>query len=388
MMKPTLKLPTLFKRTSTGAIEQWTIWVEPVVKPPQMPPYPHAIVTEHGQMGGKLIESREVVSQGKNLGKKNATTAQQQAESQAQSEWRTKKERKGYTEDMVRAMAGGNDGAGGIRPMLAKDYSDHKKKIKFSCFAQPKSDGIRCIAVVNADHSVSLWSREQKPILSVPSIAKAIEELQLPPGTILDGELYNHDLHDDFESICSCIRKPYPASDEEQALIQYHVYDLPSSDAGFGGRNFDLNVLLPKDHDKIKIVDTVQVFDEEQLQEYRRSCQTHGYEGAMARNADAKYDFGHRSEHLQKLKEFVEDEFPITGVKEGKGKMAGLAIFTCQAKNGESFDVKLEGKLENLRQYLVDEKTWKGKKLTVKYFALTKKGIPRFPVGKAVRDYE
>jgi DNA ligase-1 len=380
-----VKLPTLYKKTSTGAIEQWSIRVESFKK--MSAPSGYAIVTEHGQVGGKLIESREVVTEGKNLGKANETTAKAQAESQAQSEWNTKKTRKGYCEELQKAEAGGNDGAGGIRPMLAKDFGEHKAKIKYNCYCQPKSDGIRCEAVVNADGSVSLWSREQKPILACPHISEAIRMLGLIPGTILDGELYNHDLKDDFEKIVSCVRKPYPASPEEQAMVQYHVYDLPSHAGNFGERTSWLNNNLPHDHAVIKLVPTFICTNEAQLIEYRKKFQAQGYEGAMARN-DAPYEMGKRSYNLQKLKEFVDDDFPITGVKEGKGKMAGCAIFTCQAKNGESFDVKLEGALEGLRKYLLDDKTWKGKQLTVKYFSLTKKGIPRFPVGKAVRDYE
>ena len=89
------------------------------------------------------------------------------------------------------------------------------------------------------------------------------------------------------------------------------------------------------------------------------------------------------------MKEFDEDEFPIVGVKEGVGKMAGLAVFECIAKSGNHFDVKLEGSLEGLRKYITDESTWKGKKLTVQYQGITNKNrVPRFPVGKVVRDYE
>lgn len=108
----------------------------------------------------------------------------------------------------------------------------------------------------------------------------------------------------------------------------------------------------------------------------------------MARN-NAPYEEGKRSYHLQKLKEFEDAEFDIIGVEQGVGKMAGLAIFVCKTDKGSEFRCKMEGSLEGLRKFLVDESLWRGKRLTVKFQGLTSKtGVPRFPVGKSVRDYE
>ena len=406
-----MKLPTLYKRTSTGAIEQWTIRIEPADRASihDDPDRPYDIVTEHGQLGGKLVTSCETVTEGKNLGKKNATTAQQQAEAQAKSEWNTKLTRKGYVEELARAQAGENNGAGGIRPMLAKSFDDHGHKLKYPCYAQPKLDGIRCIAVVGDGGKVTLWTREQKPIVAVPRIAEMVEAMKLPVGTVLDGELYNHALKDDFEQIASCVRKQYEASPEEQALIQYHVYDLPRhaglpADAHFGDRATMLS-LFPWGNTVVH-VETRLIRTPALLQDYRQLCQRNGYEGAMARGL-APYEEGKRSAQLLKMKEFLEGEFEIAGVYEGVGKMAGLGLFCCSmepvtryltpeearaavdACKYPYFGCKLEGELEGLRKYLQDESTWKGKKLTVKYFSFTNKNkVPRFPVGKSIRDYE
>jgi DNA ligase-1 len=382
-----MRLPTLFKRTSNGKIEQWTIWVEPGVSSGAF-----KIVTEYGHVDGKMQLAVEVVRSGKNIGQANATTVQQQAEAQAQSEWNVKKTRKGYVEDLAKAQAGENSGAGGIRPMLAKSFEDCEKKFTYPCYAQPKLDGMRCIAVVGLDGEVSLWTREQKPIVAVPRVAAYVKALKLAVGTVLDGELYNHDLKDDFEQLISIFRKQAPASDEEQALAQYHVYDLPRHlglppRAHFGDRAAKLVLCIPE-NPVVKLVETRLIEDREGLIAYRAKCQVLGYEGAMARALNP-YDEGKRSASLLKMKEFIDDDFDIVGVVEGKGKMAGLAIFECRAKNGNVFAVKMEGELEGLRKYLVDESTWRGKKLTVKYFTLTRKnGVPRFPVGKAIRDYE
>lgn len=379
-----MNYPTLFKKTSNGAIEQWSVWTEDA-----------DIVTEWGRVSGKMQTSRETAT-GKSLGKKNETTPKQQAESQAQSEWTMKKSRKGYVEDLAKAEAGENDGAGGIRPMLAKSFDDHADKLVYPCAVQPKLDGIRCIATVEASGNVSLWSREQKPITAVPHINAAVETLGLPPGTVLDGELYSDDYKDDFEKIVSAVRKqsPDPAFSD---IVQYHIYDMPRHPDlrlygwHFIARNSQLCGILTSKPvpDCIRFVHTRLAFDEAHLIECRTDYQKAGYEGAMARNTGSPYEEGKRSSNLLKLKEFLEEEFEIMDVEEGVGKMAGLAVFVCKTPDGTEFRCKMEGELEGLRKYVQDETTWKGKKLTVKFFSYTNKSkVPRFGVGKAVRDYE
>ena len=409
-METVEEFKTLYKRTSKGRVEQWTIHVEASNNGCCA-----AVVTEHGLVGGKLQTSVEEVSEGKNLGKKNATTAREQALSQARAEWKTKLSRKGYTEDLAKAQAGQDDGAGGIRPMLAHKFVDYGDEVVYPCFAQPKLDGIRCVAVVGDDHAVKLWSREQKPIVAVPAVARAVEALGLPPGTVLDGELYNHELKREFEKIASCVRKQYEAPEEEQRLIQYHVYDLPRSPdlpwhATFAQRTAHLASLLRSPTRDVKVVQyvhTLLIDCEDNLVAYLEHSLKAGYEGCMARSFGAHYEEGTRSHHLLKLKKFEDGEYDVVGVYEGVGKMDGLALFVCSMEPGHHrlsrdeaeelarrdfagtrlFGCKMEGPLENLRQYLGDESTWAGRKLTVKYQGLTsKRQVCRFPVGKSFRD--
>ncbi len=114
-----------------------------------------------------------------------------------------------------------------------------------------------------------------------------------------------------------------------------------------------------------------------------------GFEGAMLRNVNSLY-VNKRSYDLQKVKEFDDSEFGIAGVKEGRGKLAGHAIFICELgpKGGETFDVKLKGDTEYLKKLWEDKSLWEGKMLTVQFQGLTAYGVPRFPVGIAIRDYE
>ena len=90
---------------------------------------------------------------------------------------------------------------------------------------------------------------------------------------------------------------------------------------------------------------------------------------------------------LQKIKEFDDSEFKIVGVKVGtKGSMAGKAVFTCDIPKVGTFDCKMKGKLEDLKQYADDPSLVIGRILTVKYQGYTKYGFPRFPVGLRFRE--
>jgi len=64
---------------------------------------------------------------------------------------------------------------------------------------------------------------------------------------------------------------------------------------------------------------------------------------------------------------------------QGRGKLAGHAIFVCKAKGG-LFRAKMRGPLEDLKVFWERPEKAIGRELTVKYQGLSKYGIPRFPV--------
>ena len=91
----------LYKKTSTGAIQEWTVSVEELNGVA-------TIINNYGQVDGKIQESREQVPEGKNTGRANATTALEQAEAQAKSRWE-KQLKKGYAQTIEDAQAGITD---------------------------------------------------------------------------------------------------------------------------------------------------------------------------------------------------------------------------------------------------------------------------------------
>jgi DNA ligase-1 len=87
-----------------------------------------------------------------------------------------------------------------------------------------------------------------------------------------------------------------------------------------------------------------------------------------------------------KKKEFVEAEFKIVGFTSGEGLDADCVIWICET-NGLTFNCRY-GERELRKFQLKNGNVFVGKKLTVQYQGTTSNGIPRFPVGKSIRDYE
>jgi len=378
--------PTLYKKTSTGAIQKWEVRVTECDGIP-------TIINEYGQVNGKIQESREQVLEGKNEGKSNETTAWEQAHLQAESRWK-KQLKKGYVQNIEDAEAGKVDDIieGGIVPMLAHKFSEQGHKIKYPALVQPKLDGHRCTSQLNSTPEggkVTLWSRTRKPIKSAPHIEYQLgKDIHIYGNVAIlrfDGELYNHAYHKNFEDLSSLIRQDEPA--EGYTNIQYHIYDFPHPTLTNKERNTILQAFKPAFiGTNIHIVETIEVNNEDELMDAFDHFIEQGYEGCMVRNMDGLY-VNKRSYDLQKVKEFSDDEFTIVGVKVGtKGSMAGKAVFTCLLQNKETFDCKMKGDMNELKKYADDPSLVIGKIVTVQFQGYTKYGIPRFPVALRFRE--
>ncbi|MFW6377687.1 MAG: hypothetical protein ACOCZ5_03475, partial [bacterium] len=297
--------PILYKKTSTGKIQQWEVTVNcnnngiPI------------ITTRFGQVDGKIQETEEMIKDGKNIGKANETTPYDQACAEALARW-TKQLKKGYVETMEDAMADKiNDIIeGGISPILAHVFAKQGHKIKYPALAQPKLDGHRCTSQYD-NGVVTMWSRTRKPIKTIPHIVNALENCGLADR--FDGELYNHDYRNNFEELSELIRPDEPVEGYE--AIQYHVYDLALPNLTNYERYVILEGLRPSfENSPIHIVESIIVNDEDELMDAFDSFIKQGYEGCMVRNMDGLYKFK-RSYDLQKIKEFDDDEFKVVDVK-------------------------------------------------------------------------
>jgi DNA ligase-1 len=378
------KLPTLYTKTATGAVQQWTVsHGAKQVERPLGTLNAGLVSTTYGQVGGKLQTTEDVILHGKNLGKKNETTPVQQAELKAKQLW-DKKVKEGYVEDLDKAAAGETD-LPGIEPMLAHPIEDKEKYATFPAYCQPKLDGFRCIAMI-ANGDVKLFSRTRKTITTLPHIVFQLSEMFRGQTLILDGELYNHELKDDFSKIASTIKRDEVHPDHE--IIQYHVYDVVGSgDQGYNARTKAVFELLSSAKaPNVKVVDTYYVNSREELGKMHDRFTALGYEGAMYRNVDTPYEMK-RSPGLLKVKKFSDAEFTVVDRVEGSGKFMGkLGAFVCVTPKGQRFNVAMNGTIESLEEYLVNFDLYANQPLTVQFQGLTPDGIPRFPRGLRFRE--
>jgi len=190
---------TLYKVDSVGKLREWTMVVD-------SDSY-HAV---KGLVDGKKTTDKPRVAVGKNIGRANATTDEEQAELEAKSRW-DKKLKGGYAKTPEGAKS-----KKFYEPMLAQKFEDRESTLEYPVYSQPKLDGIRCI-VQKEEGKIISRTRSGRDIEAIPHILEELEYFfELYPNAILDGELYNHDLKHDFNKIVSLVRKQVPVRSEEK----------------------------------------------------------------------------------------------------------------------------------------------------------------------------
>jgi len=275
------------------------------------------------------------------------------------------------------------------KPMLAYPVSAKPINYKDKIFMQPKLDGVRC--VIQYDNSeVKAYSRTGKPWLNIEHILFNLKPwFALNPNVVLDGELYNHDLRDDFNKIISLVRKSKPTDQdrlEAAELTQFHCYDIIDETKTFEERNTFIIQNLPRNH-CVKLVDTLTVFNEDEAQSIHRSNLKKGYEGSILRTNDTYAC--KRTHNLRKFKDFHDTEATITGWVEGKGKRIGtIGKFLAVDSEGNEFGMPVMDKFKYLQDNFKLMQGYIGKTATFTYFERTKANSYRHPLFKALRNYE
>ena len=347
----------LYKNTSLGQLQSWQIVVEG-----------NSYYTIEGI--NQLSQSKPTVCVGKNIGRANETTPEEQALTEAKSLFQKKLD-KGYSEDAPQASKY-------FEPMLAFEREKYEKLLfTVPTYVQPKLDGVRAIL-----KDGKLTTRNGKQIVSCPHLE--IDNL------FLDGELYNHDLKEDFNKIISLTRKSKPTQedlDESKKLVEYWVYDNPQPGSGVFSNRFGAIQESLSLYYSIKFVPVHQVYEPYDIDIYHEQFLSKGYEGTMIRLDLGPYE-NKRSKQLLKYKNFKDAEFVILDVEEGLGNRSGMAgKLICLLPNGNKVGVSMTGTQEFMTQVLKDKDTVIGKQATVKYFNETPDGSLRFPTLKHIIGY-
>lgn len=362
--------------------------------------------TTSGQEGGKMTTTAPTYVTQKNVGHANETSFEEQVAIEVNSKV-SKQYDNGYT-----MTPGGVDK---FEVSLANKYHDRleKDKLDFPYVYQPKLDGIRCYIKLEDDGQLHMYSRKHKEFISCPHIIKdesLLNVFKQHPDLIMDGELYNHVLKDEFGKICSIIAKKKLTEEDKilsEKYIRFNCFDClfsNSPDQTYIIRNNDLFDILT--NFKPKYIDVVSsngignyieaentlVNTAEEVETLIEKYIAEGFEGIMLKK-DVAYLNG-RSNHLLKYKRFKDAEYEIIAFEDGKGNLAGYATtVVCKDTNGTEFRAGVTGNREYCKNLFNDRNMYKGCLATIKYQELTPVtanggGVPRFGKMTAIRDYE
>ena len=359
--------PTLYNRDTTGKIRVW--WMEQEGDKHR---------THSGVQGGQVTVSGWTVAKGKNEGKKNATTGDEQAAKEIQARYK-KQLKSGYFESIHDI-----DSFLYVQPMLAKLYTDFCNRADFwdtSWGIQTKLNGHRCVITQDG-----MRTRTGEKYHSCPHIMQQLDPFfSKYPDAVLDGELFNMDLREKLNEFSKLVRKTVDVTKEDLAKseehITYYIYD------GYGFDGYDQSVVYQERHSwmlshlptttKTDILVYHPVSNPEDINSHYARLLEQRHEGAILRNLSGAYE-NKRSKNLLKVKPEDDAEFKILAVHEGNGNWAGTGKTITLEMGDRTFDATFKGSMEQGKEFLKNKEEWIGKIVTIKYNGLTGLGVPNF----------
>ena len=379
--------------TKTGKIQQWTMEIN-IDKPFQYR-------TISGQVAGKVVISSWRTAKIKNIGKANERTPEKQAIFVIEAAY-TKRLKQDYYKDIDDAHKGSRI----YECMLAEEYDKRLlKKVSKSnpeldhsnLYSQPKLNGMRCLAM-----GKGLYSRGGEDINSVPHIYDELRRIfDIYPDLVIDGELYNHDLHDDFNELMSIFKKLNPTREDlkkSSEIGQFHIYDLDilydtsryntstgqiiHKDSLFSERSAalkDIHETFMKSDSMIILTETTKIHNKIELNAMYNDYAARNYEGQMVRD-DSPY-MNHRTKHILKRKKFHDAEYELVDILQGEGNWEGKAkrAVLRDRKTGEIFGAGILGDMKYCANILSNKDKYIGSETTVNYQVLSPdKNVPIF----------
>jgi DNA ligase-1 len=197
------------------------------------------------------------------------------------------------------------------------------------------------------------------------------------PPFAIDGELWTK--RADFEGISSIVRRKNP--DERWRKITHQIFEVPNQQGGLLDRLAVLRDYLKMRVDSpIKIIKQYPINQRHQVKRFLQNIVRKGGEGVVVRNPNTAYQTGRLSSAL-KVKQYLDTECVIEKILPGKGKYTGkMGALLCKTKKGVL--VKIGSGFKDIQR---ENPPPIGTTITFKYFGLTKKGKPKYPVFLRIR---
>jgi len=265
--------------------------------------------------------------------------------------------------------------------MLAHKFNQHRKRLTWPAFTQPKIDGIRALYNSNRLQSRDgkLWNRDV-----CAHITAALSTL--PSHITLDGELYKHGwrLQEINSAVAVNRNEPSPLT----YLIEYHVFDFfdeTRPDLPFASRHEHLSAIINHINSPvIRLVPTFEVPDEITFETFFQDFRARKFEGSMWRDPQSSYGLSERCTnkenrwpYLLKRKDWLDDWFAVHSFHYGNGRLSStVGTIVCLTRNGQLFEVGTGFSDSEREHYLSNLPT----SLHVQYETFSRDGIPLKPV--------
>jgi DNA ligase-1 len=383
-----MKFPTLYKYSTKGKLQSWTIETQA-----------NAFRTISGQDGGKQTTTAWTHCEGKNIGKANETSPEEQAEKEAQARWDKQQDNHNYRTSVDEIVSKPRY----IEPMLAHDYKKRKDNINFNTtdvYVNIKYNGVRNVAIKGSSFS----RKGKKQTATVEHINNALLPIfRSFPNLQIDGEIYNYQMRRNLGALISAINKKRPTPEQiayAKKHAQYWIYDIIDTSMKYSERvKFIENMYELLDNEErqiIKIAPYWKVSSHKEIDAILAEAEEDGEEGVMVR-LDEVYQ-QKRSYNLLKYKNFISEEFRIVKLIEGNGNLAGkVGAFVMEDEEGRTFNAAPIGKHDLWEEYWNNRDELIGQYGTVKFKEYTPitdsggvkaGGIPNFGKFICVRNYE
>jgi len=242
--------------------------------------------------------------------------------------------------------------------LLLNNYSDDINVT--SWYMSEKLDGVRAYW-----DGEKLISRNGKVFPAPAFFTKAF------PKTELDGELWSK--RSDFSNVSSIVNKKLP-HDAWQHLT-YNIFEVPNAVG-----NLTQRLSKVKESKYLRIIKQLKVKNKTHLNDFLKEIEKKGGEGVVVRDGSLTYYTG-RNNNALKVKSYIDEECEVVGYNRGNGKYKGMmGSLLCKMKNDKV--IKIGTGFKNEQRKNPPEI---GAIITFKYYGLTSKGNPRFPVFLRVR---
>ena len=397
------KLLPLFSESALGDTRVWQIGFDHTDN--QLITIHGVLITTKGEAGENLQTSYHPIVQNQ-----SGRTIQEQALLEARRRYLNK-----YKEGYLPTGEELPPDLNGAKPMLAKKYrhpsidqanpnkplDSNETRIKnFPVSIMRKIDGIRALVRLQGN-KISIRSKLNNIYPHLQHIKKEMDLFMkyLPPNCELDGELYS--LNMNFQELTSAV-KTLKSIHHRHNEIEYWIFDIIDPQRMVWEDRYAMLVNAYTKYledgnpsSSFRILQAYNANSSEDIDKYHDQFVNEGYEGIIIRRygcveKDRKLSEyrPNRTNSLIKYKYFQDEEAIIIGYESCTGSEEGAIKFIVKDIRGNEFPVRPRGNLNDRREWFKRGEDFIGKQLTIRFQELSTKGVPRFPVGVSIRDYE